>query len=95
VKIFVTVLSHRDWFVFNKVRNPVCFQRVIASEKRSNSRVKFLKFPTVEPLWNTAFPDDLLDGLKKISHARERLRKVPPALLSAFWWNGIKRPEIF
>jgi hypothetical protein len=71
------------------------FKCANASEKRSIPRVKFLKFPSVEPLWNAAFRHDLLDAPKKIFPVRQRLPRVSPASLAALWWNGIQRLEIF
>jgi hypothetical protein len=61
----------------------------IASEKRSKSKVKFLKKPIVEPLWNTACHRWLLERAKIIFPGRSGLRRVLAALQRATRTSGV------
>jgi len=54
-------------------------EQAIVSENQNISRVKFLKFRTVEPLWNAAIPGCLLEGMRIFFTSRPRPFKLLPA----------------
>jgi hypothetical protein len=86
----MTKLLHCELLVFNEIQHLHTNQPLDVSGNRSNFEVKFLKFYSVEPLWNRPLRDHWLDALKNLFHIRFRglivstsPRDIPTGLFTA------------